>query len=52
MDYFGKKRLEILTEFQIKLRRVWFKYRSEKAERERYELSIRKKIDELEAARL
>jgi hypothetical protein len=31
---------------------VWLKYRAHKAERERYEMSIRKKIDELERARL
>ena len=52
MDFFDKKRQEILTEFQIKLRRVWFKYKSQKAEKEKYEQSIRKKIDELERARL
>lgn len=52
MDFFDKKRQEILTDFQIKLRRVWLKYRAQKAERDRYELSIRKKIDELERARL
>lgn len=31
---------------------MWLKYRAHKAERERYEMSIRKKIDELERARL
>jgi hypothetical protein len=51
MDFFDKKRQEILTDFQIRLRRVWFKYRTAKKEREAYERNLREQIDELERAR-
>lgn len=34
MDFFTAKRKEILTDFQLRLRRVWFAYRHRKAQRE------------------